>query len=58
MGFELQNIAALGRSIGSGPAVYVSSLFQLAGLVLVSPFLSLSALIKDRYGSLAAALVK
>jgi hypothetical protein len=54
----------LGRSIGSGPAIHASSKFSLigkrhlAGLVLVSPFLSICELIKDKYGYIASMLVK
>ena len=35
-----ENIMIFGRSIGTGPAVYLSTLHKFAGLILVAPFLS------------------
>ena len=48
----------MGRSIGSGPAIHLCSLFQVGGLVLLSPFLSLCEVVDDLYGKLASALLK
>lgn len=47
----------LGRSIGSGPAIYVASIYPVGSLVLLSPFLSLKEAVKDLYGSFLAALL-
>lgn len=48
----------IGRSIGSGPALYVSSLYAVGGLVLLSPFLSLCKVVDDLYGAIASGLLK
>ena len=53
MGLSLDNVFVIGRSIGSGPALSLVSKFKVAGLMLVSPFLSIRKLVKDKYGSLA-----
>lgn len=48
----------IGRSIGSGPALYVSSLYAVGGVVLLSPFLSLCEVVGDLYGAIASGLLK
>lgn len=48
----------MGRSIGSGPAVFLSSIYNFRGLVLLSPFLSISEAVKDLYGSVCGGLIK
>lgn len=58
VGFRLEDIMVVGRSIGSGPALYVASLYKVAGLVLLSPFLSLCEAVQDLYGTIPAALLK
>lgn len=58
IGFEVCNIMVIGRSIGSGPALHVSSLYTVGGLVLLSPFLSLCEAVNDLYGTLASGLLK
>lgn len=45
-GYDLSEIALLGRSIGSGPAVYTAAHYRVAALVLISPFLSLCKLVE------------
>jgi hypothetical protein len=47
-----ENLYILGRSIGSGPAVYVSSKKKPAGLVLISPFTSIRAVAENLVGNL------
>lgn len=54
----MKNIVVFGRSIGSGPAVFISSLYQLGGLILLSPFLSLCEAVGDIYGGIASKLLK
>lgn len=54
----MENIVIMGRSIGSGPAIYLSTIFPIAGLVLISPFLSLCEVVGDLYGSIASSLLK
>jgi hypothetical protein len=39
-----------GRSIGTGPAIKLTSLFRFAGVILVTPFMSIGELFKDRVG--------
>jgi abhydrolase domain-containing protein 17 len=58
LGFETQNIMVVGRSIGSGPALHVASLYDVGGLVLLSPFLSLCEAVGDLYGAIASGLLK
>jgi hypothetical protein len=41
IGFNLTDITVVGRSIGSGPAIYLSSIYHVSSLILLSPFLSL-----------------
>lgn len=48
----------MGRSIGSGPATFVSSIFDCKCLILLSPFLSLCEAVGDLYGSFASTLLK
>ncbi|UCZ51396.1 alpha/beta hydrolase [Bacillus shivajii] len=42
-------IAVMGRSMGTGPAVYLSSERDVTGTILVSPYDSLTNVAKDRY---------
>lgn len=48
------SIKVMGRSIGTGPAMDLALSFRLAGLILISPFLSIQELFRDRIGSLAS----
>lgn len=57
MKIEDSKIIIFGRSIGSGPACYLASLFQPKLLILMSPFLSIRAVAKH-YASVAAYLLK
>lgn len=49
----LEQIKIFGRSIGTGPALHLAAKFKVAGLVLVTPFLSVRTLFKDRVGPLS-----
>lgn len=49
----LDQIKVFGRSIGTGPALALASRFKLAGLILVTPFVSIQALFRDRVGPLS-----
>ena len=42
-------IVAVGLSIGAGPAAYLASQRPIAGLILVTPFDSLTALAREHY---------
>lgn len=39
----------MGRSIGTGVALHIASLFKPLTLVLISPFLSLQEIINEKY---------
>ena len=47
-----------GRSIGSGPATYLASTKNIGALILMSPFMSIRAAVKDIAGSWAQYLIK
>lgn len=49
----LSRIKIFGRSIGTGPALELAAKFAVSGLILVTPFLSVRELIRDRLGPLA-----
>jgi len=51
--WPLDSIKVFGRSIGTGPAVGLASLFSFAGVILVTPFLSVQELFRDRVGPFA-----
>jgi hypothetical protein len=51
--WPLDSIKVFGRSIGTGPAMALASLFKFAGVILVTPFLSVQDLFRDRIGPLA-----
>lgn len=48
----LESIKIFGRSIGTGPAVYIAARHRVAGLILVTPFWSIRKLFQDRVGPL------
>lgn len=51
------SILIMGRSIGTAPAMYIASKYpNIFGLVLVSPFTSITALLEDKLGTLAKLL--
>jgi esterase/lipase len=50
-------VIVLGRSIGSGPALWLCSVRRPLFLVLLSPFLGIKEMVKDRYGSFVSKLV-
>ncbi|CAK9090391.1 Condensin complex subunit 2 (Barren homolog) (Chromosome assembly protein xCAP-H) (Chromosome-associated protein H) (Non-SMC condensin I complex subunit H) [Durusdinium trenchii] len=51
--WPVDSVMVFGRSIGTGPAMAIAATPGLAGLILVSPFLSVQELIRDRIGGLA-----
>merc|ERR1719291_395101 len=51
--WPLDSTMVFGRSIGTGPAVGLASALRVAGLVLVTPFMSVRELFRDRVGPLA-----
>merc|ERR1719240_303939 len=51
--WPLDGIKILGRSIGTGPAVALASKYHVSGVILVTPFLSIKDLFRDKIGRLA-----
>lgn len=49
----LDRIKVFGRSIGTAPALQIAARFKVSGVILVTPFLSIRSLFKDRVGPLA-----
>jgi cephalosporin-C deacetylase-like acetyl esterase len=58
IGFKLKDISIMGRSIGSGPAVFAASIYSVGSLILLSPFLSLKEVVRDIYGEICSLLIK
>lgn len=56
-GIKPDQIIVFGRSIGSGPAVYLASARKIAGLILFSPFLSLRKVVENKVGSFMASMI-
>jgi len=54
IGVRYSQIILFGRSLGSGPAVYLASQFPVGGLILVSAFLSIRAAVQSIVGRLLA----
>mmetsp|Transcript_100269 Transcript_100269/g.189082 ORF Transcript_100269/g.189082 Transcript_100269/m.189082 type:complete len:778 (+) Transcript_100269:144-2477(+) len=52
--WPLDSIKVFGRSIGTGPAIALAALFSFAGVILVTPFLSVQELFRDRVGPFAS----
>jgi len=57
-GFDYHDILVMGRSIGSGPAIFVAAHFKVGALALISPFLSICKLVEDKYGWLCSMLLE
>lgn len=51
--WPLDGIKIVGRSIGTGPAMFLASKFLVSGVILVTPFLSIKDVFKDKIGGLA-----
>ena len=58
LGFQPEDIVIIGRSIGSGPACHVASLKKVAGLLLISPFSSISEVVEDKFGKVISMIVR
>jgi len=57
--FMFKNIYLLGRSMGSGPVCYLASKYnQLAGAILMSPFLSIRDVAKCLVGHILSFFLK
>jgi len=51
--WPLDSIIILGRSIGCGPAISLAARYQVSGVIVVSPMLSVKELCRDTIGPLA-----
>ena len=58
VGWRSDNIILAGRSIGSGPAIYLASCKKVAALLLISAYTSVKAAAKNIAGSFLQILVK
>ena len=57
--YDEWDIIVVGRSMGTGPACEIASLFKsIAALVLISPYTSLKAATKSYLGSVVSLLVR
>jgi pimeloyl-ACP methyl ester carboxylesterase len=54
---DIEKIAVMGRSLGTGVAVYLASERPLIGVILVSPFDSMTNVFKDLYRFLPASVI-
>lgn len=52
--WPLDSILVLGRSIGTGPAISLAVQYQISGVILISPFLSVKEIVRDAVGLLSA----
>lgn len=51
--WPLDGIKLFGRSIGTGPAVAMAAQYEFAGLILVTPFLSIQRIFRAQVGAFA-----
>jgi len=56
VGIRPENIIVFGRSIGSGPATHLAANRKPGALVLMSPYTSIKAVVKDIAGQLVSSL--
>ncbi|CAE7304538.1 abhd13 [Symbiodinium natans] len=54
VGVRYSQIVLFGRSLGSGPAVYLAAQYPVGGLILVSAFASIKAAVQSIVGRVAA----
>merc|ERR1719220_847209 len=53
-----EQIILFGRSVGSGPSVYLASRFPVGGLILVAPFASIKEAAKSLVGNIVAQILE
>mmetsp|Transcript_11674 Transcript_11674/g.33031 ORF Transcript_11674/g.33031 Transcript_11674/m.33031 type:complete len:402 (+) Transcript_11674:76-1281(+) len=53
LGWPCDGIKLFGRSLGTGPTMALATLYDVAGVILVSPFTSIRSLFRTQIGSLA-----
>lgn len=54
----LKRLFVMGRSLGSGPACWVAKNYDIAGLILISPFISIKEVANHHYGVFGGLLIK
>eukprot|EP00930_Biecheleria_cincta_P013050 TRINITY_DN11831_c0_g1_i1.p1 TRINITY_DN11831_c0_g1~~TRINITY_DN11831_c0_g1_i1.p1 ORF type:complete len:558 (+),score=78.03 TRINITY_DN11831_c0_g1_i1:48-1721(+) len=53
LNFQPEDIIVIGRSIGSGPALYIGAQYPVYGVILICPFLSVKEVVRNHLGRLA-----
>lgn len=56
-GLEEKDVLVFGRSMGSGPATYLSSTYRPGALILMSPYTSIRNVVRSKIGSFLSSLV-
>ena len=56
--YKSEEVFLFGRSMGSGPACHLASLYEPCGLILLSPYTSLKDVVSSLVGRIPALLVK
>lgn len=54
----LPRVLVMGRSLGSGPACWVAKNYEVAGLILISPFISIKEVASHHYGVFGSLFIK
>lgn len=57
LGYDSSDIILFGRSMGSGPASYLASVFKPCALILLSPYMSLREAVRSLVGLIPSLLV-
>ena len=55
---SLDRLLLVGRSLGTGPACWLSTQYKAAALILVSPFTSIKEVAEEHYGIFGKLLIK
>lgn len=59
MGFSLNKVIVMGRSLGTGPTTHLASIYkQLKAVLLLSPFMSLKQVAKNMFGKRISLLMR
>ena len=56
--WNYSDIIVMGRSIGTGPAIYLASRYNICSLILISPYTSIRGVVKFMFGSLSQFFIK
>lgn len=55
---NFSKIILMGRSLGSGITSYIADHYPVGAVILISPFTSIKAVVKNMFGAIGSALVK